>query len=160
MCKRCRRWQGVWGVGGVEGVWGVGGIGGVQSAWGSGSFKGVRCRRCVKHIGCRRCTRCMSCRWCILCMRCRRCVSISPGQVGPAASVPVTSHASGTLHQSTNPLSGPFRSKGLAPDLSPKYKKKVWHSGSNLCTFHLDPSIVQRFAPHSARISVLVFLRL
>ena len=30
--------------------------------------------------------------------------------------------------------------------------------GANLLTFHLDPSIVQRFAPFLARISVLVFL--
>ena len=32
--------------------------------------------------------------------------------------------------------------------------------GANLCTFHLDPSIVQRFAPFSAWFSVLVFLHL
>ena len=39
-------------------------------------------------------------------------------------------------------------------------KQKCDILGTNLCTFHLDPSIVQSFAPFSARISVLVFLRL
>ena len=51
-------------------------------------------------------------------------------------------------------------SKGLAPDLSKKIKQKCDILGANVCTLHLDPSIVQRFTPFSARISVLVFLRL
>ena len=39
-------------------------------------------------------------------------------------------------------------------------KQKCDILGTNLCIFHLDPSIVQSFAPFSAQISVLVFLRL
>ena len=39
-------------------------------------------------------------------------------------------------------------------------KQKCDILGANLSTFHLDPSIVQSFAPFSVLISVLVFLRL
>ena len=51
-------------------------------------------------------------------------------------------------------------SKDLTPFLSPKYYKNHDILGANLCTFHLDPLIVQRFAPFLAQISVLAFLRL